>query len=75
MVPTTPWTDEAVPAIGPICAIARVLMFDEVKAKQAIASPWKTMKTVRLSAPAVRDPGVDRGDDGERQHAAMPDAP
>ena len=34
IVPTTPWTDEAVPAIGAICSIASVPRFDEVKAKQ-----------------------------------------
>ena len=50
-VPTTPWTDEAVPAIGPICSIASVPRLDEVKAKLAIVSPCKTTKTVKVSCP------------------------
>ena len=48
-VPTTPWTDEAVPAIGAIFSIASVPRFDEVKAKHAIVRPCKTMKVTRFS--------------------------
>ena len=39
IVPTTPWTDEAVPAIGrPYRSIASVLRFDEVNEKLTIVS-------------------------------------
>ena len=54
-VPITPWTDEAVPAIGAICSIASVPKFDEVKAKQAIVRPCKTTNTGRLLVPGQRD--------------------
>ena len=48
-VPTTPWIDEAIPAIGAIFSIARVFRFDEVKAKLAITNPWIATNSARLS--------------------------
>ena len=50
-VPITPWTDEAVPAIGAICSIASVAKLDEVKAKQAMVRPCMMTNTARLSWP------------------------
>ena len=50
-VPITPWTDDAVPAIGAICSIASVPKLDEVKAKQAMVSPCMTTKTGSVSCP------------------------
>ena len=52
IVPTIPWTEEAVPAIGAIFSIASVPRLEEVKAKLAIVSPWKTMNRGSDSKPA-----------------------
>ena len=65
-MPTTPWTDEAVPAIGAICSIASVPRLDEVKAKQAIVSALQDdEQPPGVSPPAQRDRGVDDGDERE----------
>ena len=81
MVPTTPWTDEAVPAIGAIFSIASVPRFDEVKANSAIVSPCKTMNVQQVLEPGECERGVNCRDqrEGERarngRHAAVRSCP
>ena len=69
-VPITPWTDEAVPAIGAICSIASVPKFDEVKAKQRHGQPRMMTNDRQALVAAERDCRMDRGDHREGERAA-----
>ena len=68
MVLTTPWTDEAVPAMGAIFSIASVPRFDEVKAKQRHRQPLHHDERPQALVASKCDGGMDGSDEhkGER---------